>query len=376
QKNGDYTTLIDPYAFANQLTEDLQEISKDKHFRVSYSPEAIALLKEDEKNKDANKYEELTKQRLRNINYGFEKLKVLPGNIGYLKLDVFVDAKYGGETAIAAMQFLANTHAIIFDLRENGGGSPSMIQLITSYLYDYEPKHLNSFYWRPKDDYQQFWTLPYVPGKKMPDADVYVLTSQKTFSGAEEFTYNLKNMKRAMIVGEITGGGAHPVSRKILNDNFYMSLPTGRAINPITKTNWEGTGIEPDVKVVADEAYDRAYLLALKKLIDKETDEKQKNYYAWVIDGLEAKNSSVKMDEKIMKSYVGIYGPRIITFENGSLYYQREDRPKMKMIPIKQGLFMFDEVDYFRLMIVLENEKVVGVKGLFDNGTTDEHKKS
>jgi retinol-binding protein 3 len=135
-----------------------------------------------------------------------------------------------------------------------------------TYLFGPEPVHLNELYWRPGDSTQQFWTLPYVPGKRYVGKPVSVLTSPRTFSGAEEFSYNLKNLKRATLVGETTGGGAHPGGPERVNDHFAVWLPTGRAINPISKTNWEGTGVKPDVEVPADQALATAHLAALRKL--------------------------------------------------------------------------------------------------------------
>ena len=304
-----------------------------------------------------------------------KELKILPGNVGYLKFNSFVDASMAGPTAVAAMNFLAHTDALIIDLRDNGGGSPSLIQLITSYFFE-EPEHLNSFYIREGDQTHQFWTLPYVPGKKMLNTDLYVLTSSRTFSGAEEFTYNLKNMKRATIVGETTGGGAHPVSPHIINDHFAINIPFGKAVNPITNSNWEGTGIEPHIKTSKADAYDKAYLLALEELIKKETDEEVKQGLRWAHDGLDAKLNPSEIDEKTMKRYVGVYGPRKITLENGTLYYQREDRPKMKMIPMNENTFMFEEIEYFRLKVILENDEAVAVEGHYDNGRTDRNAKT
>lgn len=115
----------------------------------------------------------------------------------------------------------------------------------------------------------QYWTLPYVPGKRLEDKPVYVLTSKQTFSGAEEFSYNLKNLKRATLVGEITGGGAHPLSGHRIDDHFLIGVPFARAINPISKTNWEGKGVEPDVKVAASDTLTTAGKLALEKVKTK-----------------------------------------------------------------------------------------------------------
>jgi C-terminal processing protease CtpA/Prc len=161
---------------------------------------------------------------------------------------------------------------LIIDVRQNGGGAPGMVALICSYFFAGEPVHLNDLYWRPTNSTEQWWTLAYVPGRRYVGKDIYVLTSKRTFSAAEEFTYNLKNLKRATIVGDTTGGGAHPGEGVRISNHFGMFVPTGRAINPITKTNWEGTGVAPDISVPADLALKTAHLSALNKLESKEQD--------------------------------------------------------------------------------------------------------
>ncbi|MEX2114665.1 MAG: S41 family peptidase, partial [Pirellulales bacterium] len=196
-----------------------------------------------------------------------EKVERLEGNIGYIQLRGFHPAELGGKAAAEAMQAVADTDALIIDLCTNGGGAPSMVALVCSYLFGPEPVHLNDLYFRPDDRTHQWWTLPYLPGDRYVGKPVYVLTSERTFSAAEEFAYNLKNLKRATIVGETTGGGANPGGRKRLDDHFTMFLPSGRAINPITKTNWEGTGVTPDVAVPAELALKAAQLAALKAII-------------------------------------------------------------------------------------------------------------
>lgn len=370
---GAYQGITDPGKFAEQLTADLQSVSRDKHLRVSHSPEMAARLLASGGDGPPPEDRERFLEESRRDNFAFRKVEILDGNIGYLRLDGFSGFSEAGETATAAMNFLANTDALIIDLRQNGGGNPSMIQIISSYLFDGEPRHLNSFYWRPKDETTQTWTLPYVPGKRNPDAEVFVLTSARTFSAAEEFTYNLKNMERATIVGETTGGGAHPGGSMAANDQFVVWVPKGRAINPITNTNWEGTGVEPDIAVPAEQALDRACLEALTRLLEKAEDERLRARYRWAHEGLEAKLNPVEVPEKLLRSYAGEYGPRTLTFKDGRLYYQRGDGPVYPMVPMADDLFRFEEVPYFRLKILREGENAVGVKGLYDNGRTDEH---
>jgi C-terminal processing protease CtpA/Prc len=222
--------------------------------------------------------EELEQQRAfaSRVNYGFEKVERMQGNIGYIDIRGFTPPEVGGETGAAAMTFVANTDALIVDLRFNGGGEPAMVAFLTSYLFD-EPTHLNDIYERYTDSTQQWWTSGFVPGRRFGGKKpLFVLTSSRTFSGGEEFAYNLKNLKRGTLIGETTGGGAHPVNGVKVSDHFEIGVPFARAISPITKTNWEGVGVAPDISMPADQALDAAYLMALEKVVAATTDPNRK----------------------------------------------------------------------------------------------------
>lgn len=278
----EYDSITSGQAFAKKLTEDLQSVSHDKHLRVRFSANPLPARTERREPTAA----EIDQNRWfnRRINYGFEKVERLNGNIGYIDLRGFNDEQAGAETVAAAMSFLQNTEALIFDLRQNGGGNPAMIALISSYLFADKPVHLNDLYWRKENKTDEFWTKPESARIKFTNKDIYILTSNYTFSGAEEFSYNLKNLKRATIIGETTGGGAHPGGSVRLHDHFAAFIPIGRAINPISKTNWEGTGVEPDIKVPKEQALKLAYLMALKKSVDSIKDENTRNGVKGLID--------------------------------------------------------------------------------------------
>jgi hypothetical protein len=274
QKTGEYDSVTDGEAFAKTLTEHFQAVSHDKHLRVSFSPARVPEMPEIPSGPPPPEAVAQYRQQMERMNCGFDKVEILSGNVGYLKFDMFADPEVCGPTAVAAMNFLANVDAIIVDLRENGGGDPKMVALVSTYLFS-QPTHLNDLWERKSGTTQQYWTLPYVPGKRLDAKPAYVLTSKQTFSGAEEFSYNLKNLKRATLVGETTGGGAHPVSGHRIDDHFMIGVPFARAINPISKTNWEGTGVEPDVKVPAADALATAQKLATEKLGSKQNSEVQ-----------------------------------------------------------------------------------------------------
>jgi C-terminal processing protease CtpA/Prc len=288
----EYDQITSAKQLAEKLTSDLQEVSHDKHLRVRYSHEVIP----ENGGRQEPTPQEVEKFRsfLSSINFGFEKVERLKGNVGYLDLRGFAPAEFSAETIVAAMNFLANTDALIIDLRRNGGGDPATVALLSSYLFGPEPVHLNDLYWREDDSTRQWWTLPFVPGQRYAGKDVYVLTSKRTFSAAEEFTYNLKNLKRATIIGETTGGGAHPGGTRRISEHFHVFVPTGRAINPISKTNWEGTGVKPDVEVTAEQALKTAHLSALKKLLEKATDPQRIDQIKRSISDLEKETTEAK----------------------------------------------------------------------------------
>lgn len=269
QRRNEYDSITGARLLAQTLTDHLRDVSHDKHLRVDYVEQVLPPPPLSTPDTRPSPDEQTRIDRQSAIagrqNFGFVRVERLAGNIGYLDFRAFMPPAVAGDTAAAAITFLANCDAVIFDMRQNGGGDPTMVAFITSDLFGPQPVHLNDFYNRPQNETRQSWTLPYVPGKRLTHKDVYILTSSRTFSGAEEFTYNLKQLKRATVVGENTGGGAHLVDERQINDHFIIGVPSGRPINAVTKTDWEGVGVEPDVKVSAENALKTAHLMALEK---------------------------------------------------------------------------------------------------------------
>lgn len=250
---GEFQSAAGAESFAAALTAAIQATTKDKHIRVRVRPPARAAMERD----DPAAARAARLERSRQTNFGFERVERLDGNIGYVEMRSFDGHSEAKPTAAAAMNFLANVDAVIFDLRRNGGGSPEMIRYVSSWFFG-GPTLLNTLYWRAGDRTDEFWTYDEIPGTARPDVPVFVLTSNRTFSGAEEFSYNMRTQERATLIGEVTGGGANIGGNRPINDRFQIFIPVGAAVNPITGTNWEGVGVEPHIKVAADEALDVA----------------------------------------------------------------------------------------------------------------------
>ena len=207
------------------------------------------------------------RQRGRLDNFGIRRVERLDGNVGYLDLRRVAMPANAGPAIAAAMELVAGTYALILDLRHNGGGVPDGVALWCSYLLAEEPTHLNDIFHADTGETRQFWALPYVPGTRYVDRPVYVLTGPRTFSGGEELCYNLQALDRAELIGETTGGGAHPTRGFPISRAVHIGIPFARSVNPVTGTNWQGTGVIPDVAVPEAEACDVAYGKALRHVL-------------------------------------------------------------------------------------------------------------
>ncbi|HEX5753082.1 MAG TPA: S41 family peptidase [Archangium sp.] len=374
-KAGAYDKLTRSAELAAAMTRDLREVSKDKHLHIHYAP-AMPPGMDPHAPKDPAALERMRRE-LASVNFRFEKVERLAGNVGYLDLRGFIDAELAGETAISAMNFLAHSDAVIIDLRKNGGGEPSMIQLLTSYFFE-KPTQLSGFYVRKGNTTQQFWTSAHVAGKRMTDVPLYVLTSQRTFSAAEAFAYDLKSLGRATVVGETTGGGAHPVEPHFLADVHLLAfIPFGRAVNPITGTNWEGTGVTPDIQVPADQALAAAHRDALKKLQDNAQDAERKQRFAWALQRVEALATPVSLSAEVLKSFTGNYGQLTLSYENGSLWYSWPGH-KLRAMPMTADTFMLDDgLDILRFRMEKDaSGKVTGMTELYDDGRIEKSARS
>ncbi len=256
---GEYSTATSASSFAQKITADLRSVTKDKHLALYFDP--------------AQKVSAPIAPARERFNYGFNKLERLRGNVGYLEIRSFANLDQAKDTADAWLSALANFDSIILDLRQNGGGNTPMTVYVASYFLGPKPVLFTQMHWRDENRTIDLMTSEAVGGRRSLDRDLFILTGPSTFSAAEDFCYSMQQLKRATLVGEKTGGGAHMGRGLVrLSPLFTAFIPVGESINPITKTNWEGMGVQPDVSVSANKALQEAHTLALRKLLDRERD--------------------------------------------------------------------------------------------------------
>lgn len=242
-----YAGMTDPSKFAARLTAQLRAITKDSHMRVIFGSPF------------RNQPPPSAPQ-----GAGFE-VKRLDGNIGYIHLARFVPPDIFNPAADDAMRKLSDTTALIIDMRDNGGGHPASVAYLASFFLDPSKRvHINDLVWRNRGTStfrtESFWSS--LTPVHYLDKPVYVLVGPKTYSAGEEFAYDLQVLKRATVVGEKTRGGANPGGLNDLGSDLFVVVPTGRAENPITRGNWGGVGVRPDVQAALGATEETAVALA------------------------------------------------------------------------------------------------------------------
>ena len=267
----DYDTITNRELFAKQLTIDLHAVNNDGHLGVEYSASPIGDEKPEEPSQEAA---DAFRRTWSHSNFNFKKVEVLDGNIGLLQVDTFFPSDWIKDLTQSSMTFLANSDAVIIDLRKNHGFADGGL-LIASYFFN-ESVHWNDIYDRDAKTLRQSWTLPVVPGTKLADKDVYILVSKDCFSASEDFAYNMQALGRAKVIGEVTGGGAHPTKPYKIGTYFLASIPFAYDVNPVTHTDWEGKGVQPDVKVPADQALLTAQIMAIEAVIKRDPKDKDR----------------------------------------------------------------------------------------------------
>ncbi|KQZ77105.1 hypothetical protein ASE06_03590 [Sphingopyxis sp. Root214] len=365
---GNYDAAPDRRTLAGDLTDDLIAASNDLHFSVGVDPEWVAsyaarqdparaaALREDERREETPK------------NFGFAGLRYLDGNIAYLDLSHFADPELGYDAAAAAMRFIENGDAVIYDLRYNNGGYLEMAQLLASQLFrgDKDQELFDYYYTLDGRRVERGqWVLPALPAKRLTGKPVYVLTGSTSFSAAEWFAYTLKKLGRATLVGERTAGGAHPVDRKPVGTDFFVQVPIGQIRDPVDRSDFEGQGVTPDHQVPSADALAVAHRLALADLA--KADPVKKADADWFAPMLAAR---AQPTTAALKAITGRYEGRRIDLVGGKLLYTWRERLRLTLEPLDGDLLAIEGVRDFRFRIVRKGAKVVALERIDRDGTT------
>lgn len=339
KKNAYNSFSTDPQKLAKQIQADIYKVHRDPHLEVDYNPEFAG--------QNGGKIEPSEDEMLQSRkywkenNYFFKKVELLPGNIGYFPFNGFVEHIAEAKPIIAsALGFLVNTDAIIIDLRENRGGEPDMVSQLESYFFK-EKTRMNDLVNRSNKDTTFYFADPAKTDGLTLSMPVYILTSKNTFSAAEDFSYAMQQANRATVVGEITGGGAHPTNPFSVGQGFVVSIPFARSLNPVTNTDWEGTGVTPDFKVEATKALIKAQELIFRERQKGTSSEKEKQKMEYLINALHVNGDPGTLPLDQFDQFTGTYGPLHIYREGNDLFCRISDNVT-KLAHISKNLFVLD----------------------------------
>jgi C-terminal processing protease CtpA/Prc len=375
-RNQGYNDINEARQFANQVTKDVKTVFNDNHLSVRFDPDLEKRIRAFEATRQKDQ-SDFVKEKAQ--NFFFRKAEILKGNIGYVVFTNFADTNaLSRKTVHAAFQFIANTDALILDLRNNFGGRGTMAKEITAYFFDKPQLTGRSF-----NRIHNKWTEDWVGGQPAITRDVYltmpiyILTSERTFSAAEGLAYNLKHLKNAVIVGDTTRGGAHSTRSFALGNGFVGFIPFSRGGHIVTKTDWEGTGVIPNVPIKEERSLFKAQELILKNKLAVASDTTEKLKLQWLVNDLYSKVEKVILPEKILNQYTGVFEEFLFTLECGVLYCRNthQQDKKDKLVAINEHLFKIDEQSQVEF-ITGKNGTVNSIRLLWDDGWVDTITKS
>ena len=326
---GAYRTIKDPQDFAQQIAADLQTACPDLHMGFHFDAR-LAQIGAPPRHEPTPQDDSMRNAFMATRNFAFTDARILPGNVGYVKFDGFVDVTPAAqETVTAAFRFVRYTKSLIIDLRENHGGSPEMVRQVESYFFP-EKTRVNDIIVPNRHDTTKGWTDPTATSGLLLRMPVYVLTSSGTVSAAEDFTYAMQVLKRATIVGEKTAGGSHPVGPVFLGHGFVAGIPFAHTYNIHTGTEWEGTGVLPDIALKAGATMDEVNAAIFPN--------------SWLANQQKATDRPV--DPSTVQAYLGTYeGGLKFYVKEGAFYCENPERggQVFKLRYISPGFFQLDD---------------------------------
>ena len=345
-----FDTLSNPNAFAAMISRELRRVRRDPHLRISYDPQEAARAVDTTRREGRDLL-----QRDRKRNFHFHQARILPGNIGYLDFTLFADTSAEARRTVrAAMTFVSNADALIIDLRENRGGSIAMANEILGYFVR-DSAHWTDTYNRLTDKWTGNWTVnrPEITGGVHLGMPVTVIIGPFTYSAAEAIAYTLQQSRNARVVGEPSAGGAHVTRRVALGNGFVAYIPYIRGVSVVTRTNWEGTGVIPDVRADGPVALLRAQEAVLNERLAATSDTAARRAIHWALN--EARAAALELDvlPAVIGAYAGKFEEYTFTVRDGRLYSENSSRNGKtdRMRAITPALFQVDresQVEFLR----------------------------
>ena len=378
---GKYDSLNNPSDFANEVVKDIRSVFNDKHLRIEYNPELEKdIIKFISSKRGADQVSEADIAKDRKKNFYFKKIEILPSNIGYIEFTNFASPSLPArKTVNAAMQFVSNTDALILDLRNNFGGDAAMANEILGYFFNartYTGKSFNRI--------ENKWVDNYVENKKavtqglVLNMPVYILTSNRTFSAAEGLAYTLQSMKNVVIIGDTTRGGAHLTRSFSLGNGFVAFIPYLRGENVKTKTDWEGTGVIPDIKIEESKSLLTAQNTILTRKLAVAANDTEKRKISWLINYYKSTNSDVVADSSNAAKCIGRFAEFEITVKENQLMFRDTNQPnnsQKKLIAITSTLFQVEN-DYQVEFTIEENGSCNSIKMYWEDGWVETIKRT
>lgn len=355
---GSYDGVGDAAAFGEAVTRDLRSVTHDKHLKFGFSPREPAPAPA--RATDAEAEQALQAAEMRQGNFGLPRAEVLAGNVGLLEVRRFQPPEAAGDTIAAAVAFLAHCDAAIIDLRNCRGGSAWVMPIFTAYFLP-RPTSLYTMVFRASGSTERFWSAPWVPGEKLANVPLYILTSRYTFSGAEGLAYRFQVLKRAVIVGETTGGGANAGGVVDAGPLFRVWLPMGRPVDADTGTNWEGAGVVPDVPSAARDALAVAHEAALERLRAEAASDHDRARLDAALERARAALHPFAPSAPDLERLAGRFGACRVWVEGGQLRVQRENEPPFLLTQLSASVFVSDtawpvRVEFVRGVLVFTDE--------------------
>jgi retinol-binding protein 3 len=350
-KQGQYRSVTNPGKLADQLGQDLQSVYADGHMFVRYDPDFATELTEIHPNRRRIE-DSLALRDALDENFGLNKVEILEGNIGYLPVYNFTSfTELARPSFVSALRFLSNTRALILDMRFNGGGSPEMVSQLGSYFFSVRTP-FTTIENRIRDSTYVYWADPAKADGLYLSMPVYILTSHSTFSAAEDFTYSMQQAKRAVIVGDTTGGGAHPARPFQLGQGFLINLPFAQSINPYSKTNWEGIGVLPDIPAQSGGVLEKAQELILTKAMEQTSSEGQKRKLQWAVHELKSRQKQFVVAASALAQYTGDYYGLSVYLKDNKLWCKNTGRGNeiTSLNPIIENWFTLNEQVHFQFI--------------------------